>query len=121
MTDHCEHCGAQVSNYRNGCPGCGAPQCCQSCCNKQNARDSATQPTERDRERALALSKEFALASKRGRAVIAIEGALAEARAEGAREKLEALMEIVESTFPPVIAREFAADLRAREKEKAGG
>ena len=35
--DRCDHCGAKVSSYPNGCPGCGAPQCCQSCCDKQNA------------------------------------------------------------------------------------
>lgn len=33
----CEHCGARISSYPNGCPGCGAPQCCQSCCERQNA------------------------------------------------------------------------------------
>lgn len=35
-TDQCEACGASVSSYPNGCPGCGAPQCCQPCCDKEN-------------------------------------------------------------------------------------
>ena len=34
QSDRCEHCGSIVTNYRNGCPGCGAPQCCQRCCDK---------------------------------------------------------------------------------------
>lgn len=34
---HCDDCGAKVSSYPNGCPGCGAPNCCQSCCDRANA------------------------------------------------------------------------------------
>lgn len=33
-SDRCEHCGSIVISYRSGCPGCGAPQCCQRCCDK---------------------------------------------------------------------------------------
>ncbi len=32
----CDDCGGKVSSYRNGCPGCGAPQCCQACCDEAN-------------------------------------------------------------------------------------
>lgn len=28
----CETCGATISDYPNGCPTCGAPQCCPMCC-----------------------------------------------------------------------------------------
>lgn len=34
----CEHCGAKISSYPSGCPGCGAPQCCQPCCDLSNAK-----------------------------------------------------------------------------------
>jgi hypothetical protein len=27
-------CGNLVSSYPNGCPGCGAPQCCKKCCSE---------------------------------------------------------------------------------------
>lgn len=37
--NRCEDCGSTVSSYRNGCPGCGAPQCCKACCDLQNADD----------------------------------------------------------------------------------
>lgn len=36
--DPCSTCGAQVNHYRNGCPGCGAPVCCESCCRADNLR-----------------------------------------------------------------------------------
>ena len=32
MSDTCEHCGGRVLYYRQGCPTCGAPGCCKSCC-----------------------------------------------------------------------------------------
>lgn len=32
MSDTCDHCGGRVGQYSHGCPGCGAPQCCQLCC-----------------------------------------------------------------------------------------
>lgn len=32
----CEHCGCKVSTYSHGCPGCGAPVCCQRCCDEAN-------------------------------------------------------------------------------------
>lgn len=32
--DRCDTCGAKVSSYPNGCPTCGAPQCCQWCCKR---------------------------------------------------------------------------------------
>lgn len=43
MTDPnaCSHCGGKISSYpMGGCPGCGAPNCCQRCC------DEANQPEE---------------------------------------------------------------------------
>lgn len=82
--------------------------------------DADRTPTERDRERAKQLEKELGwlFLKEPWKITACLERALVKARAEGAREEREALIEIVESTFPPVIAREFAADLRAREKEK---
>jgi hypothetical protein len=32
----CEECGGSVSSYSHGCPGCGAPLCCQRCCDEAN-------------------------------------------------------------------------------------
>ena len=28
----CYGCGGSVSSYPNGCPQCGAPMCCETCC-----------------------------------------------------------------------------------------
>ena len=28
----CDECGTKLSSYIGGCPFCGAPECCQSCC-----------------------------------------------------------------------------------------
>lgn len=33
--EKCEHCNGKISSYRSGCPGCGAPMCCQSCCEEK--------------------------------------------------------------------------------------
>jgi hypothetical protein len=30
--NRCDTCGARVSYYPQGCPTCGAPQCCRQCC-----------------------------------------------------------------------------------------
>ena len=30
----CDHCGGPVSSYENGCPTCGAPNCCKWCCDE---------------------------------------------------------------------------------------
>ena len=30
--DRCDECGTKLSSYIGGCPFCGAPVCCQSCC-----------------------------------------------------------------------------------------
>lgn len=37
--NRCEHCGAKSSDYPSGCPTCGAPQCCEPCCKRQQAED----------------------------------------------------------------------------------
>ena len=34
MSGKCETCGSEVSSYPMGCPGCGAPNCCQRCCDE---------------------------------------------------------------------------------------
>lgn len=44
VADGCEHCGGKVSNYSHGCPGCGAPVCCQRCCDEAKAAPVAVQP-----------------------------------------------------------------------------
>ena len=51
--NRCDLCGAKVSDHSMGCPGCGAPVCCQWCCKRANAeadRDSAREEIERLRE-----------------------------------------------------------------------
>lgn len=40
----CAHCGSKVSSYpMGGCPGCGAPNCCQKCCDEANRERLAEQ------------------------------------------------------------------------------
>lgn len=46
----CEHCGSRVSSYPMGCPGCGAPECCQRCCDEQNKNDRIAALESRVRE-----------------------------------------------------------------------
>lgn len=36
MPEKCETCGSKVSSYPMGCPGCGAPNCCQRCCDEDS-------------------------------------------------------------------------------------
>lgn len=36
--EHCQTCGAKVSHYRSGCPICGAPTCCYSCCSRDEMK-----------------------------------------------------------------------------------
>jgi len=31
-SNRCDECGTKLSSYPSGCPLCGAPVCCQSCC-----------------------------------------------------------------------------------------
>lgn len=38
--DRCEDCGSKVSSYPKGCPQCGAPECCQSCCKRHTAESA---------------------------------------------------------------------------------
>jgi len=33
----CESCEGDVTNYRFGCPQCGAPVCCKRCCDENTA------------------------------------------------------------------------------------
>ena len=45
--DACEHCGSGATSYPNGCPGCGAPVCCQRCCDEANAKPAPPPPDEK--------------------------------------------------------------------------
>lgn len=47
----CDWCGSPVSSYKNGCPGCGAPQCCQRCCDAEN--DPVAQSVEQGSDKAV--------------------------------------------------------------------
>lgn len=63
--NRCEHCDAKVSSYPNGCPGCGAPQCCQSCCDRQNAITRA-EAVEREIEAMREVCEQATLYIERG-------------------------------------------------------
>lgn len=53
--NRCDDCGAKVTSYgpSMACPGCGAPNCCQPCCDKANAVDRA-EKAEAERDAAVA-------------------------------------------------------------------
>ena len=38
LANRCDDCGSKLSSYPNGCPTCGAPECCQSCCKINHLR-----------------------------------------------------------------------------------
>jgi hypothetical protein len=53
LAARCDHCGGKVTDYPHGCPGCSAPQCCQSCCDRdqlERQRDELRTALERARE-----------------------------------------------------------------------